>query len=326
MSLYALRNKNRIGGAEVAGGVYGDVDYLHIADNSAGFTQYIPVAADSYTLNNALGTPAGTGTTSRSIDSGYVKIQVNGGGRGALGNGFSGSPSSTYYQLLYAPTGGYAYTYGTYDDAFQPGTPHEIVGMYVDNTAYIGGGNETNSNVGTTYNGTTYIWQKLDGTIVVLMGTTTYGHMVVQYYINPLSPKIVRINVSYTNTTSASRSVVGIKGGDVDFGDYTTVNGRGSGSYSSTDLVYSSAQAGGKTLGIYCPGNGYTHNSVISVAFSDYNPNSALNNSAVAGNGDLAIYCAWNFGTVPVGGTVSATCYYVLGTSVSDMTATLGTI
>lgn len=286
------------------------------------FTSYIPVAADSYTLFNALGSGS-TGNTAMQIDSGFVKINVNGQGRGVMGTGASGAPSSTVFQLLYAPSGGSAYNYTTYyDDPFQPGTPHEAGFFYIDSgAATLGGFND--ATLTNPQNGTTRIWKPSNDTIVVLVGTTTYGHAVMQYKILASSPRIVRIQMAYTNTTTSSHAVLAQRGGDCDFGDYATANGRGYGSYSASDYVYSSSASStvvpGKTLGIFCPGNGYTHNSVISTSFTSSNPTACLNGTTNSnGTQDTSIYCAWNFGTVAPGQTVWANCYYLLGTSASD--------
>lgn len=294
-----------------------DINYsTYINDSLYGniFTIYTPTAGDSYTLSNTLGSGQ-TGTTAKSIDSGFVKINVNGNGRGVLGTGSNGTTSSTVYQVLYAINGGSAYTYGDFnDDPFQPGTPHEAGFFYIDGgAATIGGFND--SATSNSFNGTTYIWQLGDNTIVVLLGTTTYGHVVMQYQILPSSPRIVRMHMSYTNTTASNRTVLAQRGGDCDFNNYTTNNFRGYGSYPTTDYVYSSGQSNGKTVGVFCPGNGYTHNCVISSAFTDQNPNNVLNNvsDASGSSGDKAIYCAWNFGTVTPGQTVWGNCYYLFG-------------
>lgn len=287
------------------------------------FNIYVPTAADSYTLSNTLGSGQ-TGSIAKVIDSGFVKINVNGQGKGVLGTGSNGTTSASVFQLLYAPSGGSAYTYGDFfDDPFQPGTPHEQGFFYIDNTAYIGGRNDAALS---TYNGTTYIWQLADDTIVVLLGSTTYGHAVFQYQILGSSPRIVRMNMSYTNTTSANRTVLAQRGGDCDFNAYITVNFRGYGSLPTSDYVYSSGATDGKTIGIYCPGNGYTHNCVISTTANDSNPNNVLNNISNASGeaADKSIYCAWNFGTVTPGSTVWANCYYLLGTSAANAAELIG--
>ena len=273
------------------------------------FPLLIPKASDGYTLSQ-LGT-AQLGAYPWTIDTGYIKYLINGQGRGVFGKGVLGDTSPSLYMLLYDPTGAGNYTYNLHDDCFQPGTPHEMGAVFVDNVFALGGGNEAPDKVGTA-NGTVRSWQMSDGRIVVLMGNTAYGHAVFQYYSCP-GTSIVRMHMSYTNTTSASHTVKMQRGGDPDFGQFPTTNGRGIAPASPTNVVYSVDPVQNRTLAIYSSGNGYTMNSSIEDNWPLYNPGEVLQGTAPTTSGDYSIYNAWDLGTVAPGQTVFVTCFYIVG-------------
>ena len=286
------------------------------------FSVYTPSAVDQYTLSSQLG-PGTSGAFTRILDTTYVKIMIHGQGRGILGNQSSG-PSTNAFQLLFAPNGGSAYTFGTYDDAFIPGTPHESGFISVDNDTYkIGGWN--NGLMGQETNGTTYSWYiPAKNLVVVLLGDLTAGHAVFQYKFYPDTPKIIYICMDYFNTTSSTRFITAVRGGDVDFGGFTTNNSRGTTvagtNYPITDYVRSTAMDGsGRSLGVYCPGNSYTHNvSIISNWGASTPSNILVENNILSNSADHAIYCAWNAGNILSGQRARFQSYYLLGSSATD--------
>lgn len=288
----------------------------HCANSGYQFPLLIPKAIDNYTLSE-LGV-AQTGAYPWSIDTGYIKYLINGQGRGVFGRGIDGNTSSSLYMLLYDPTGAGNYTYGLHDDCFQPGTPHEMGGVFVDGVFALGGGNEPSTNKAGSANGTVRSWQMPDGRIVVLMGNqTNFGHAVFQYYSRP-GESIVRMHMSYTNTTTASHTVKMQRGGDPDFGQFPTNNGRGISPVPATNVVYSVDPIQNRTLAIYTPGNGYTVNSSIEDTWPLYNPDRVLLGSAPTAQGDYSIYNAWNIGTVAPGQTVFVTCFYIVGIGLDE--------
>jgi hypothetical protein len=304
----------------------------------------IPSAGDSYTLSQ-LGSPAATGawtTNDRYYQSDWVRILINGQGRGVLGTGNNGL-SSTNFQLNANTTGNGTFGFSTYADAFQPGTPHET-GFFWARTASsggtlysIGGSNNTTSIGGSSQNGNVYSWRRssadtdINDTRVILMGNTTGGHVVFQYKIyngasgTQTSGKVVRILHQYTNTTGSTKYVSFQRGGDVDFNAYTTSNTR-----VDSTKTYSSGTSNGQTLAVYLPATPNTvainptpstRNTLIANSFTIYNPENVAANTVgrTNGNQDTSIYMGANWGAVSAGSTVFACGYYVYGTSATDM-------
>ena len=287
----------------------------HCANSGYTFPLLIPSSVDGYTLSQ-LGT-AQLGAHSWNIDTGYIKYLINGQGKGVFGTGVVAPTSPSTYMLLYDNTGQGNYTYGYYDDCFQPGTPHEMCGIFVDGVLALGGGNEPEAPTGVA-NNTVRSWQMPDGRIVVLMGNaSTYGHAVFQYFSYP-GESIVRMQMSYTNTTSNSHSVQIQRGGDPDWDEFPTINGQGIIPVPTTNVVYSSGQLTDNTISMYTPGNGYTCNTKVSATWPLYNPTSVLAGGNDGSPADNAIYDAWNIGTVAPGATVYVTCFYIIGVGLSS--------
>lgn len=282
----------------------------HCANSGYTFPLLIPQSSDGYTLSQ-LGT-AQIGPYSWSINTGYIKYLINGQGKGVFGKGIVGETSPSLYMLLYDPTGLGNYSYSLHDDCFQPGTPHEMAGIWVDGTLAMGGGNEPGSPAGAA-NGTVRSWQMSDGRIVVEMGNqNTYGHGVFQYFSYP-NESIVRMQMSYTNTTSSSHTVKMQRGGDPDWGQFPTTNGKGINPVPASNVVYATDTIGNRTVSLYTPGNGFTENSAIIADWPLYNPDTVLTGVNDGSSGDFSIYTAWNLGTVNPGQTVYVTCFYIVG-------------
>jgi len=319
-----------------------DIDYRISVGNVFDMT-LIPNSSDSYTLSQlGTGTTGSWTATDRYYQSDWLRILVNGQGRGCLGTGANGL-SSTNFQLMANTTGNGTFSYTTYADAFQPGTPHET-GFFWARTAAtggtlysIGGSNNTTAIGGTASNGTVYSWRRsssdpdVNDTRVILLGNTTAGHVVFQYKIyngasgTQTSGKVVRMLHQYTNTTGATKYVSFQRGGDVDFNAYTTSNTRVDGT-----KTYSSGTSNGQTLAVYLPPTPNTiainptptaRNTLISNSFTAYNPEGIAINSGGRANGsaDTSIYMAADWDAVSAGSTVYACAYYVYGTSVTDM-------
>lgn len=321
---YYLNNASLIGTGyrNTPLGLY-DINYAFTASDEI-FKIYTPESSDQYTLSNQLG--AGV-QGSYTLDSTFFRTIINGQNRGVLGTGVVASPpTTTNYQLLYAPNGGSAYTYGANDDAFQPGTPHESSFFAIDNdTVRVGGWNNLNDPLPGLQNGTVLAWKiNLENTVIVLLGSTTTGHVIFQYKFYADTPRILYICHDYINTSSTNKTITLVRGGDVDFGGAATNNQRGVTvggiAYSQNDYVSSTANDGsGRTLGIYCPGDGYTHNCSIVSNWSASSPTNVLvENNIITNASDHAIYAAWSMGTILPGARARAICYYLLGTSYQD--------
>lgn len=276
---------------------------------------YAPTADDGYTLSQ-LGTP---NNTEAIISSGYIQYTVNGDSRpvGQIGDG-SNSPG-----IKFDPTG--TGNYGT-DDYIQPGTPHEAYGFYVNNTTWIGGDNSGN---GTYLAGSTTMWNKSTASlnhVICMRGNQANGFVVTQYQTYP-GEALIRIKMSYTNTTGAAVTVKAYRGCDPDVGAlqysvYNTTNYRGYNTIPATDIVVAEESATNKPIALYAPGNGYTHNTAVISSWPSQNI-AAMLSGTNNGNGDYAIYCAWDIGTVAAGATVSVCCYYILGSNIADVLNTI---
>jgi hypothetical protein len=346
MSLpHTFLNARGMPAAAGGGGGGGITPSYSIVDGNCFDMTLIPLGSDSYTLSQ-LGSADVTGSWSSSyanryFGSDWVRILINGQGRGCTGTGGSGL-SSTNFQLVANTTGNGSFTYSGYNDAFQPGTPHECGFFWSRPTSptgtiyTIGGANETSSIGGTNSNGTVRGWTRSTGdaftnnTRVILLGNTTAGHVVFQYQIfngtsgTNTSGQVVRMLHQYTNTTGSSRWVSFQRGGDVDFNAYSTTNTRVSGDL----LTHSRGNSNNQTLGVYLPANGTdgisgtpTRTTLISDTFTKFSPETmaAGTGARANGNADTSIYMAANWGEVLAGETVYACGYYVYGTTVSNM-------
>ena len=275
---------------------------------------YIPTSSDNYTLAQ-LGTP---NNTMAIIDNGYIKYSVNGGpAKGQIGNG------STTPGIMFDSTG--TGNYGV-DDYIRPGTPYETYGFYVNNTTWIGG---DNSNSHTWTSNATLMWNKSTtglGHVICLRGTTANGYVVTQYQTYA-GEAIIRIKMSYTNTTGSAVTLKGYRGCDPDVGyylysTYSTTNYRGYSTIAATDIVVAEEPNTNKPIALYIPGNGYTHNTSILASWPSQDVSTMLT-GFTSGNGDYAMFGAWDFGTVAAGATVYVCCYYVLGTNISGVLNTI---
>lgn len=279
------------------------------ANSGYKFPLLVPRSVDGYTLSE-LG-PAQIGPRAWTIDTGYIKYLINGQGRGVFGRGIRGDVSPSLYMLLYDKTGTGNYTYNFFDDCWQPGNPHEMGAIYVDGQLALGGGNEPDSdNIGIA-NSTVRSWQLNDNRIVVLMGNTAYGHTVFQYFSYP-GESIVRMHMSYTNTTNIPHQIKIQRGGDPDYGQFPTSNGRGVSPVSASNVVYSIDETNDRTIFVYTPGNSYIANTSVLASWPAYDPDVVLSGINSGETGDYSIYAAWDVGTVMPGQTVFVTCFYIV--------------
>jgi hypothetical protein len=300
------------------------------------FPTLVPVSSDGYTLSQ-LGSPDATGTA-YTIENGYIKYVVNGAGSGALGNSNRDSVVNNTN-----PTAGLQldpYGRGNYgvDDFIDPGDPVEYYQFEINGGSIsIIGNNDANNTNDTAIN----TWQPAANRVVVQTGSQAEGFVVIQYLTLAGEP-VIRIKMSYTNTTGNSVTLRAARGTDPDqdsfsYGSSNTNNLRGLGSIPGTDISYALGPLSGKAIAIYCPGNGYTHNtSIIGGAgggeLYTYNINRVINNVDINGDpvpnnipdSDIGIACAWDAGTVNADATVDLYCYYVLGNHIENLASKLG--
>lgn len=280
---------------------------------------YIPSSGDSYTLSE-LGTAANTMAT---ISNGFIQYTVNGGpAKGQIGNGTT-SPG-----IKFDPNGGG--NYGN-DDYVSPGTPYEAYGFQVNSgsgNVWIGG---VNSDHNTDFlPGNTTMWDLSSGStkhIVCMRGNEANGFVVTQYMTKDVEP-VIRIKMSYTNTTGNSATVKCFRGCDPDVGAiqynvYNTLNYRGYGSISSSDIVVAQETNTNKPFALYANGNGYTHTTAILSSWPTLNI-SAMLAGTDDGNGDHAMFMAWDFGSILNGSTVNVCCYYIIGSNIDRVIGTIG--
>lgn len=277
--------------------------------------QYGCAIFPEYTRNllYARGTPTNSKYT---VSNSYIRYTINGYGEGALGDGFTG------LGLQYDPSG--TGSFGT-DDYIRPGTPWEAYGVQAG-TAIIGG---SNSAYTPDFPNDALVW-KFGGTSnhhVVLRGSEATGYVIVQYMTFPGEP-IIRIKMTYQNTTGSAKNVKMMRGVDPDIDSlvyYTpnTNNRRGYGAIPATDLVYSMGTYSGKPLSLYLPGNGYTHNTAVIRSWPTFDFDSILA-GVDNGDGDSSILGAWNIGSVPNGQSASVCCYYICSNNVAGIVSAIG--
>ena len=106
----------------------------------------------------------------------------------------------------------------------------------------------------------------------------------------------------------------------VQYGVYKTENYRGYGTILDPfDFSYAVGPNTKNVFGMYIPGNGFQHNIGMIPNWPQTSASVVLSTSTLRRDGDNAICCAWDLGTVPVGYTVGACCYYICGTRVQDI-------
>lgn len=274
----------------------------------ASFPNYIPSVGNSYNpLTDGVVQSATAYPRSR-----FISAQI------AAGAGRIGSLASLKCDVAGASN------YGT-DDFVLPGSPWEGYSFEVtqgSTQTYIGASNLGYINGNSITSGTMY--RMNDKHYAVLMGDTMRGHVVSQIQILEDEP-VVRFKMSYTNTTSAPVTVKAMRALDPDqdvgpYGSFYTRNSRGNGTISATDVVNAeSTRASGKSMSIYIPGDGYTHNTGIIPNWPNLVPGTVLNYTSSRDDGDYGIGVAWNFGTVAPGATVNGCCFYVMGIGLSAM-------
>ncbi len=252
------------------------------------------------------------------VNNNHIKYTINGFSEGAIGDGETG------LGLMYSPNGDG--NFGT-DDYITPGNPWEAYTVQAGSTLI--GGSNTDTSVPTNFVNNALVWPfgGLNNYYVVLRGNINVGWVIVQYFTFPNEP-IIRIKMTYQNTTGATQYVKMMRGVDPDidsivFGSFETTNQRGYGAISGNDLVYSIGNFSGKPLSLYLPGNGYTHNTAIISPWPTYDFDSILagtNN----GNGDHAILGAWDIGNVLNGQSVSVCCYYICSNNVEEIVTAIG--
>ena len=227
------------------------------------------------------------------------------------------------------------------DDFIDPGTPAEYFQFEINGGAIQFIGNNDADNVNDTAINT---WQPTSNRVVVQTGSEAEGFVVIQY-LTLVGEPVIRMKMSYTNTTGSAVTLRAARGTDPDqdsfsHGSSSTDNLRGLGSIPVTEISYALGPISGKAIAIYCPGNGYTHNTAIlghganggeGVLYT-YDINRILNNVDDLGdpvpdnipNSDIGIACAWDVGTVNAGATVDLYCYYVLGNHIENIASRLG--
>ena len=272
------------------------------------FPQPIPVAADGYALSQL----GAAGSGSYVVANRWIQYTVNGVGEGALGNGSTGPG------LKFAPAGDFSYGV---DDYITPGSPWEAYSFEINGGAWSVGG----SNIG-GFGGTTNIWD-VSATgkrhFVIKRGSAGTGFVVVEYLSYNDDP-MIRMRMSYTNTTGSAVTVRAMRGIDPDpdvfaFEEYDSDNSRGfPGRVSATDLVTGLGVNSGKPVSLYIPGSGYTHNTAILASWPTYNITAMLSGQN-DGYGDYAITGAWNIGTVAAGATVKVHCFWICGNNLGDV-------
>lgn len=270
--------------------------------------------ADLYTL----GTPL---NNQYEVDNGYIKYTINGVGEGAIGDGVSG------LGLMYAPNGDGVYGF---DDYIKPGIPWEAFAVQAGSN--IIGGSDSDAGINFANDALVWAFGGTNNHYVVLRGNDSVGYVIVQYMTFPGEP-IIRIKMTYQNTTGSTQYVKMLRAVDPDvdvnaYGSYVTNNQRGYGTITGNDLIYSIGANSGKPLSLYTTGNGFAHNtsiipSTIWPTFA-YNFDYILAGTVSSTTSDDAIAVAWDVGNVAAGQSASVCCYYIASTDVVALAAAIG--
>lgn len=228
----------------------------------------------------------------------WIRYTVNGIGTGAIGNG------NTQPGLMFDPNGGGSFTGG---DFIAPGTPWEGFVFKITKsgtTTDFGGSNLSGQFAG----GTNTTYSVSANHTIVTKDDPAQGKMVIEYVTLAGEP-IIRIRMSYKNTTGVPVTVKAVRGLDPDNGGSFSKNTRGFGAIPATDIV-NSAGPSNAPLSLYTSGNGYNHNSAIFASWPSYDADMILTGRN-DGDGDYGMGIAWDIGAVAPNATVSVTCYYI---------------
>jgi hypothetical protein len=295
-----------------------------LSDPRGAFDLIIPVSADNYTLSQ-LGTPLGSNLV---FQNNTIIYTVNG-THGALGVG-NNSPG-----LQYDPAGVGNYG-GT--DYIAPGTPWEAYAFYVNNSYFISGANAQQPGGQTA----TKIWQVDPNYAVTLKGSVATGFVTCHYRTLGTEP-IIRMLMSYTNSTGSDVTVTAMRAMDCDIDSFvynssSSNNQRGFGAISPQEIVYSIGPQSTKAVSLYLPPISdiydetttilepvavpYVTNTAVISGWPTYNIASILAGTN-DGNGDYAMLGAWNIGTVKPNKTVLLYCYWVCGDNIQDAIDTI---
>jgi hypothetical protein len=258
------------------------------------FPVYIPLPENNYNPISNLGSIVSSQTISNSFVFGRINSQ------------------GAFSSIKFDPNG--TSNYGG-EDFVEPGFPWEGYSFNVFGRGVIGGGNALSpSNLSTT------VRNIESNYIATITGNTSIGHLITQTKIIESEP-LIRMQMSYTNTTGSSVLVKAMRALDPDQGigqglGFATQNFRGFGAISKNDIVF--AFSGTEGIAVYVPGNGYTHNTGIVSSWPSFNPDLYLTETSNI-TADWAVGGAWNFGTILPNSTVTVCCYYIFGRTVNEI-------
>ena len=258
------------------------------------FPVYVPTPLNSYNPISGIGTIVSTQVISNRFVTGTINSQ------------------GAFSSIRFDPNG--ASNYGG-EDFVTPGTPWEGYSFHVAGKGVLGGGNAVSPS-------STSVTLKSVETnyISTLSGNTSVGHLITQIKILPNEP-VIRMQMSYTNTTGSPVSVKAMRALDPDQGvgqslSYSTQNLRGITPLAKTDIV--SAFAGTEGMSVYAPSNRYLHNTGITGSWPVYNPDLYLSETPDV-TADYAVGAAWNFGTILPNSTVTVCVYYIFGRTTNEI-------
>lgn len=308
------------------------------------FPLFIPSAGNNY--NPFIGYPGAVdktliGSGSTTVQTRFLKYRINNNEGisisstqqcvGCIGNSTSGPG------ILFDPTG--ASNYGL-ADYISPGCPWEGYSLVTKDLDTLSRNVIAAANIGSnSYANCTFApdraqtWLVGDNHYASILGRVDQGYAITQTKAFPDEP-IIRMSISYTNTTTKRKLAWSMRGLDPDQdryagGSFNTTNKRGYADLPKETIVYAQGvKEGGEIIAIVNPGNGFKHNTAIISYWPTmcYSADSWMDTSAVEGNYDWATCGFTEYGVVEPGATVTSCIYYVFGLTIDSIYKTVLTL
>ena len=204
------------------------------------------------------------------------------------------------------------------EDFVFPGSPWEGYGV-------LAGGNLISAGNNTYYNyySVGKLYKINNNHVASIIGSTNNGYVITQLMVKDEEP-IVRMQISYSNTTGSNQTVKAMRSVDPDQDRPTTFD-----TYNRyglldvidvKDIVTAEGTSRNKDMALYSNGDGITHNTYVDPDWPNLNVYATLSNSNYINNyADDALTIGFDFGLVAAGETVAVGLYYVVGVGLDSI-------
>ena len=219
-------------------------------------------------------------------------------------------------------------------DFITPGNPFESFGFILNNSTNLIFQNGIAAYAAGNF------YQKSNNYISYMTGYINTGYVSCQYILPTYveTNMVLRILMSYTNTTNNSMTIKAIREFDPDqdvpnYGIWATLNKRGFGNIPANQIVTSLGTNSKIRVSLYYPGfatkstnrsnfnpiSNVNYNTSISTIWTK-NPDYYISGSDYFSgqSGDYALGIGWDLGTIQPGETFSIPCYYIVTTDEGD--------